>query len=251
MAAQDGAKIRLLPILAGALVVWGGVGLLRDRSQAATEACGPEEPACHAPVTNVQGRAEVAGPPVLEAAAACRNVGYLCAELATSDRMRVRRWRDFSGTMVVHVPRPDFEDGGDAVRLQQAAVRGLQVWNGQPFQILTDLRGDRDPHFAVRWSRNLSGNRIGVAHTQWSSVNGLSVAEIELSTRSPFTTGVHDVRQVQLTAAHEMGHALGLPHSDSERDVMYPTNTATSLSAQDYRTMESLYALEDGTEIVR
>jgi hypothetical protein len=32
---------------------------------------------------------------------------------------------------------------------------------------------------------------------------------------------------------------------------MYPTNTATSLSAQDYRTMESLYHLPDGTEIVR
>jgi predicted Zn-dependent protease len=48
-----------------------------------------------------------------------------------------------------------------------------------------------------------------------------------------------------------MGHALGLPHSDSPRDVMYPTNSATSLSAQDYRTMESLYRLPDGTEVVR
>jgi predicted Zn-dependent protease len=56
---------------------------------------------------------------------------------------------------------------------------------------------------------------------------------------------------VQLTAAHEMGHALGVPHSGSERDVMYPSNTATSLSAQDYRSMEALYDFEDGTEIVR
>ena len=49
-----------------------------------------------------------------------------------------------------------------------------------------------------------------------------------------------------------MGHALGiLMHSVSPRDVMYPTNTATTLSAQDYRTMEALYALDDGTEIVR
>lgn len=50
----------------------------------------------------------------------------------------------------------------------------------------------------------------------------------------------------------EMGHALGLlVHSDKERDVMYPTNTATSLSARDYRTMEALYELEPGTRIVR
>jgi predicted Zn-dependent protease len=78
------------------------------------------------------------------------------------------------------------------------------------------------------------------------------VVSIELSTRSPFDPSrLIDPRQVRLTAAHEMGHALGLPHSDASRDVMYPTNTATSLSAQDYRTMESLYGFPDGTEIVR
>ena len=40
-------------------------------------------------------------------------------------------------------------------------------------------------------------------------------------------------------------------HSDNARDVMYPANTATSLSARDYRTMEALYAPEDGTTINR
>jgi hypothetical protein len=33
--------------------------------------------------------------------------------------------------------------------------------------------------------------------------------------------------------------------------VVSPTNTATSLSAQDYKTMGALYALEDGTTILR
>jgi hypothetical protein len=32
---------------------------------------------------------------------------------------------------------------------------------------------------------------------------------------------------------------------------MYPSNTATSLSARDYRSMESLYGFPDGTEIAR
>ncbi len=54
-----------------------------------------------------------------------------------------------------------------------------------------------------------------------------------------------------LTAAHEMGHALGLPHSDSDRDVMYPTNTARNLTTRDFRTMEALYRLPNGAKIRR
>ena len=193
-----------------------------------------------------------APPPLLTAEQACHDVGYLCAELSSMDRILLRRWKDFSGTLVVHVPQPDFEDALDAARLQEAAARGLRAWSGQPFAILTDLRGDRNPHLAVRWSRTLPGTRIGAARTRWSIGTGLSAVTIELSTRNPYDPArVNDVRQVQLTAAHEMGHALGLPHSDSERDVMYPTNTATAMSAQDYRTMEALYALENGAQIVR
>jgi len=46
-----------------------------------------------------------------------------------------------------------------------------------------------------------------------------------------------------------MGHALGLSHSDSQRDVMYPTNTARSLSTRDFRTLDALYELPNGAEI--
>jgi predicted Zn-dependent protease len=253
MAAKGGSKVGPLPVLAGLLVVAGGFGLVRGRSSdAADTRCEADPAACATAESANSGHGAPPPAPVLEQRSACRNVGYLCAELASSDRVQLRRWKDFSGTIVVYVPRPDFESSGDAVQLQEAAARGLRAWNGQPFQILTDLRGDRSPMFAVRWTRTLSGNQIGVARTQWSPQTGLQVVAIELSTRNPYDPSrLNDARQVQLTAAHEMGHALGLPHSGSERDVMYPSNTATSMSAQDYRSMEALYDFEDGTEIVR
>jgi predicted Zn-dependent protease len=245
---------RLSPVsaVAGVLVVGGAVGLLRqrERPQPNAAACDAEG-AC---VADTAAEPAPTDPPLPDAVAAdeaCRNVGYLCADLARTRRIRLQRWKDFSGTIVIYVPRPAFESPGDAVRLQQAAALGLRVWNRTPFEILTDLQGDRTPHFAVSWTQSLGGNQIGVARTRWSAAAGLEVLSIELATRSPFDPSrLLNPESVRLTAAHEMGHALGLPHSDSERDVMFPVNTATSLSAQDYRTMESLYRLPDGTEIV-
>jgi predicted Zn-dependent protease len=154
--------------------------------------------------------------------------------------------------VVVHVPTPRIEDTNTARRLQRAAAAGVRLWNGQPFPILVDERGTREAHFRVIWLSGLSGNQIGVARTRWSKDSGLSVESIQLATRSPFDgSRVIEPRQIRLTAAHEMGHALGLPHSNNPRDVMYSVNTANALTAQDYLTMEGLYALEDGTEIVR
>lgn len=204
-----------------------------------------------APLPTAPGAA-TAGAPVVEAAQACHDVGYLCAPLDTGTAMVVRRWKGFHGTMVVHVPAPDFEDPTTARLLQNAAADGILLWNGQPFPIVVDRRGTRKAQFEVRWSRTLSGSRLGVAHTVWSAAAGLRVASLDLTTRNPFDPSrTLDPRQVRLTAAHEMGHALGLPHSDQKRDVMYPTNTATALTARDYRTVEALYAIADGTRIVR
>jgi len=190
-------------------------------------------------------------PPRLSAGEACRGVSYLCAELDTAPEMRIHRWRAFQGVMVVHVPLPDLPDRAQAYALRSAATAGIRLWNGQPFPILVDERGTRQAQVEVHWVPSLEGTQIGLAKTVWSPAGGLSVRSLELVTRSPLDGGPLDPRNVRLTAAHEMGHALGLPHSNDPRDLMYPANTATSLTAGDYRALEALYALEDGTVISR
>jgi Matrixin len=257
-----------MTLLAVALVVGGLYTMLRARVPSSTayplpyEECDEDvDPLCAAVLEEGAARRTSGGQalgeglaaPTTPAADACPSAGYLCAELEPLGFVDIRRWKNHEGTIMVHIPLPPSESRGDARRLQSAAAAGVRAWNGQPFPISVDERGNREADVEVRWVSSLSGLQIGLARTQWSPTNGLEVTGLTLATRSPHNRGqVIDPRQIRLTAAHEMGHALGiLMHSDSDRDVMYPTNTATSLSAQDYRTMEVLYSLEDGTRIIR
>ena len=244
-------RLSPLSILALALIV-GGLGGLFKPDRESRLPCDPEAHTdCPAPTGGTAVTRLAPTGPVLSSTEACADVGYLCAGLDESGRFVVRRWRDFSGPLVVFVPRPRLADEATALRLQRAAAAGIRLWNGQPFDVIVDQRGNREAHFRVQWIPNLGGAQIGIARTQWSTSEGLTVRSIALVTQSPDRGLPIPSSQIRLTAAHEMGHALGLPHSDQARDVMYPMNTASSLTARDYRTLEALYALEDGTEIVR
>ncbi|MDH3270338.1 MAG: matrixin family metalloprotease [Gemmatimonadota bacterium] len=237
-----------LSALAIVLMLGGTLASISNRSDEHDGPCG-EAGACTTVVTT---SASAAPPPFRSATEFCVDVGYLCAELADKEAIQLHRWTSIDGPIVVHVPLPEGMESGTARSLQQAAAQGVRAWNNQPFPVLVDLRGDRSPHFAVRWARTLGGTQLGVTRTLWSQTTGLTVEFIEIGTVHPRQKGRYaEPRQVRLTAAHEMGHALGLPHSDSSRDVMYPTNTATSMSAQDYRSVEALYGVEDGITIRR
>jgi hypothetical protein len=214
------------------------------------------------------GAREGAEPPSMEAAAAppppssdrivgaevCADAGYLCPGLAERDEPRILRWADDTRTIRVGVPRPEGVPAPRDRELQDAAAAGLLAWQDKPFRIVVDRSLREEVDFVVRWSTLLDGNQLGRTRTRWvrepDGRTGMQVTEFVVVHRDPFeATRPLSPEAVQLAAAHEMGHALGLPHSDSDRDVMYPTNTATTLSARDYTTMSALYRVENGASI--
>ena len=197
------------------------------------------------------------GAPVvtLEEAAACRDSAYLCRGLEWKDgTARAFRWNEITRVIRIRVPLPA-GDRGAAREMQQAAMRGVRAWDGHPFAILVESRDRGTPaDFTIEWMKKPPENQLGLTSTRWTQEGGtatLEVTSFRLAVSNPSSGGPLLARQIELTAAHEMGHALGLPHSDEPRDVMYPTNTAVTLSARDYKAMEALYRLPNGVGIWR
>ncbi|MDT8367709.1 MAG: matrixin family metalloprotease [Longimicrobiales bacterium] len=191
----------------------------------------------------------------IAASRVCARSGYLCEGLRERGDTRAVRWERSVGEIRIRVPRPPGLDDDIARAFQSAAAQGILAWQNSPLPLRV-ARSDRPGRedFTVRWVRNLTDTELGRARTEWSREGeevGMRVLEFTLVTHAPLGPDrVLDPRAVLLTAAHEMGHALGLPHSNAERDLMYPYNTATRPTPADYLTMEALYRLENGAEIM-
>ncbi len=127
-----------------------------------------------------------------------------------------------------------------------AAVRGaFQQWatTGIPLTFAF-VSSDRDADIRVRWTNHLD-HKTGSTTWRTDRSGQLTTSDIILATH---VSDGHplDSRGMRAIALHEVGHALGLSHSDDPHDIMAPLVRVDGLSQSDRGTIKLLYSLPAG-----
>lgn len=170
---------------------------------------------------------------------------YIPAMLVESDSL-LRRWPDeHEHPLRVHILPgrvPGYRDDLGAAS-RAAFVRWEQV-GGIPvhFEFVND---SGSAEVLVRWVDRFPLRRAGQADIRWNGEGWIVSATLTLATHTSEGIPLED-DAVYTVALHEIGHLLGLGHSDNANDVMYPTTSVHDITGRDRNTARLLYSVPPG-----
>jgi len=138
---------------------------------------------------------------------------------------------------------------GWTVDKNQAVYNAMAGWkaasgNQLRFQMVQNIS---DANIVVRWQERFSHDNIGVSPLQMVG-NTILQSDVHLATSQPNGSGLLSMSELNWTALHEFGHALGIRgHSPQPDDVMFfavNPSQQTGLTARDRNTIKLLYRQE-------
>jgi hypothetical protein len=169
---------------------------------------------------------------------------YLDSLIISTDSV-VRRWPDRSG-MPLRVAIIEGGAAGYQSRMSGYVREALGRWEGSGAGLAFTATSDTaSAEILVRWIDHFDFDRAGQTDLTWDQAGRVRKAAILLALRTNTGFALPDAALLTV-AVHEVGHAIGLPHSPDSSDVMFPATQTGVLSDRDRRTAQVLYQLPPG-----